>query len=221
MRILIVEDELLQARRLSKMLIELEPNTTIIGISQTIEQTIHFLDIDNSIELIMMDIELADGQSIDIFKHRPVTVPVIFTTAYDDFAIKAFKVNAIDYLLKPVNEEELIVAINKVKKSLNKTILKNNFDKFLTEIKKFNVPAKFRNRFLVKQAQKMISIETADLRALNATKPAPATLNTPPIRLERIIQAKTGKSGIVINCKLNRVAYYKLSQPNQRCHAPR
>ena len=105
MRILIVEDETLLAKGLQKLLLAIEPGAQVCGVTQSVVETVQWLRQNPAPDLVLMDIELADGQSFDIFKQVELNAPIIFTTAYDEFAIKAFKVNSIDYLLKPVKKE--------------------------------------------------------------------------------------------------------------------
>ena len=114
-----------------------------------------------------MDIELADGQSFDIFQAIKITTPVIFTTAYNEYAIKAFKVNSIDYLLKPVKEDELAAAIQKFR-TLNKPVA--DIDSLLNGIKNLTTGDNFRNRFLVKQAQKLVSISVDEVAYIFSDK---------------------------------------------------
>jgi two-component system, LytTR family, response regulator LytT len=163
MQVLIVEDEMLLAKRLQKLLKEAEPKASVAAITHSVEETVNWLQANTAPDLILMDIELADGQSFDIFKQVEIKIPVIFTTAYDEYALKAFKVNSIDYLLKPIKEDELKAALDKFKMMLPTANTVHNIDALLAEIKKMQQPAAYRNRFLVKQGQKMISIETTDI----------------------------------------------------------
>ena len=107
MRILIVEDEPLLVKHLIKLLAEAEPSAKVCGSTNSIASTVQWLLNNEEPDLILIDIELADGQSFEIFEQAHVKSPVIFTTAYDEYALKAFKVNSIDYLLKPVKAEDL------------------------------------------------------------------------------------------------------------------
>ncbi len=107
MKILIVEDEASAARRLVKFLGELDPNATIVATTDTVKATVEWLKNNPAPDLAFFDVRLADGDSFAIFKHVEVACPVIFTTAFDEYALKAFKVHAVDYLLKPVKKEEL------------------------------------------------------------------------------------------------------------------
>src|SRR5688572_11460619 len=113
MKILIVEDEELAVKKLQKTLISIDKMAEVVGVTDSIQSTVHYLKHNASPDLILMDIELADGQSFEIFNLVTVKGPVIFITSYDEYALKAFKVNSVDYLLKPVQKEELQSAINK------------------------------------------------------------------------------------------------------------
>ena len=160
MQVLIIEDEILLAKRLQKLLNTVAPDAEVVGITHGIKDTVEWLQTHSMPDLILMDIELADGQSFDIFQSIQINTPVIFTTAYNEYAIKAFKVNSIDYLLKPVKEEELAAAIEKFK-TLNKPA--TDIDALLNGIKNIAPGNNFRNRFLVKQAQKLVSISVEDI----------------------------------------------------------
>lgn len=165
MRIVIVEDESLLARKLQKMVLELEPAAEIAAITNSISSTVKWLELNGCPDLFLMDIELADGQSFDIFKRVDIKCPIIFTTAYDEFALKAFKVSSIDYLLKPIKIEELRTAINKFhslsKSSTDAAGLQLN--SLLQALQKLPSSKTFRDRFLVKQGQKSISIPTNEI----------------------------------------------------------
>ncbi len=113
LQILIIEDELPAATMLERMLRNILTNYKVIGRCDTIESSIAFLKGTNKPDLIFLDIQLGDGLSFEIFKHVDITIPIIFTTAYDEYAIKAFELNSIDYLLKPITTEKLSKAINK------------------------------------------------------------------------------------------------------------
>jgi two-component SAPR family response regulator len=115
MKILIVEDEDLAVKKLQKTLASVDKDANVVGIADSIKGTVEWLEQNPAPDLILMDIELADGQSFEIFNLAEITSPVIFTTSYDEYALKAFKVNSIDYLLKPVQKEELEAALNKYK----------------------------------------------------------------------------------------------------------
>ena len=119
MRILIIEDEPASAGRLKKMISEIDPKFEVVEVLDSIDSSVAWFKTHTDPDLALFDIHLADGLSFDIFKETTVNCPVIFTTAYDQYAIQAFKVNSIDYLLKPVKKEELATAIKKFKNLQN------------------------------------------------------------------------------------------------------
>lgn len=113
MRIFIVEDEELAVKKLQKTLLAIDKNLEVTGTADSIAAAVAWLESHPRPDLILMDIELADGQSFEIFNLTEVRSPVIFTTSYDEYALKAFKVNSVDYLLKPVQKDELESALSK------------------------------------------------------------------------------------------------------------
>ena len=115
MNVLIVEDESAAARRLEKMLYELRPDARVLETLDSVEETVHWLQTHPAPDLLLLDIQLADGLSFEIFQHTEVKCPVIFTTAYDEHALQAFKVHAVDYLLKPIKLAELKTALEKTR----------------------------------------------------------------------------------------------------------
>jgi DNA-binding LytR/AlgR family response regulator len=167
MNVLIIEDELPAFKRLSKLVNELNKGIEILGHADSIETAIHLLNTYPNADLALMDIELADGQSFEIFKKIQLQMPVIFTTAYDEYALKAFKVNSIDYLLKPIDPEELKVAFEKLEKLKAQPQL--NLNQLLASINSSNGTA-FKKRFLVKLGQKLISIATEDIAYFHASE---------------------------------------------------
>ncbi len=116
MKILIIEDEDPAAKRLQKMLLEIEPAAELSDNIVSVSSAIKWFKENKLPDLVIADIQLSDGLSFEIFKAVEVLCPVIFTTAYDQYAIEAFKVNSIDYLLKPIKNEELAAAVLKFKK---------------------------------------------------------------------------------------------------------
>ncbi len=160
MKILIVEDESINASRLKRLLEELEPNCEILGIIDTVVDTVEWLKSNPCPDLITMDIRLADGLSFAIFDEINITCPVIFTTAYDEYAIRAFKVNSIDYLMKPIEKTELEFALTKFK-SLNKNETSvTNIAGILKELIEKPV---FRMRFLVTYRDGYKSVDVSDI----------------------------------------------------------
>ena len=165
MKVLIIEDEELAVKKLRKTLNAVDESAEVVGVADSIRTSVNWLQSNPSPDLILMDIELCDGQSFEIFDKVDVKSTVIFTTSYDEFALKAFKVNSVDYLLKPVQKDDLQAAIDKYKKL--KTLYKDanespvlNIENLVKELQQKMQGKEFRKRFLVKQAQKLVSIET-------------------------------------------------------------
>src|SRR6478735_603876 len=101
MKVLIVEDEELAVKKITKTLAAVDDSAEIVGVTDSIISTVNWIESNPVPDLILMDIELSDGQSFEIFNRVTIKCPVIFTTSYDEYALKAFKVNSVDYLLKP------------------------------------------------------------------------------------------------------------------------
>jgi len=163
MNILLLEDEEPAAKRLEKLLKEIEPGVTVPENIVSVASGIKWLQQNPLPDLIISDIQLADGLSFEIFKTVKTLCPVIFTTAYDQYAIEAFKVNSIDYLLKPVKKEELVAAIEKYKKlSQAKQTNLPDISKLL-EAMSAGEQSKYKKRFAVRYGEhlKTISIEEA------------------------------------------------------------
>lgn len=156
MKVLIIEDEAPAARRLTQLVKECRPDAEVLGQIDSVEEAIEWCNTNEMPDLAFMDIQLADGLSFEIFEAVSVKCPVVFTTAYDEYAIKAFKVNSIDYLLKPIDKAELKSAFDKF------DLLKNNNSPAIDIgelVKTFGVQQNFKTRFLVKQGQRLIPID--------------------------------------------------------------
>lgn len=160
MRILIIEDEQPAALQLAKLLSELDlGKPQILETLDSVEAAVQWLRTFSTPDLIFMDIQVADGLSFDIFRQVEVKSPVIFTTAFDQYAVRAFRVNAVDYLLKPIDPEELQLAIAKVmnnKKAISTTLeleaLERYFDK-----------KEYKDRFLIKNGANFGFLHTSDV----------------------------------------------------------
>ncbi|MDQ4139736.1 MAG: LytTR family DNA-binding domain-containing protein [Bacteroidota bacterium] len=169
MRIVIVEDEAIAARRLRKMVENIEPTCTVEAMLDSVLATLNWFNTHLEPDLLLLDIELADGQSFDIFNQKAISCPIIFTTAYDEHAIRAFKLNSIDYLLKPVQEKELQQSLYKFR-NLKKVYTEKqpfflNIEALLKELneQRTQMPGKYRERILVKQGQRMIPVTSTDV----------------------------------------------------------
>ncbi|HMX36152.1 MAG TPA: LytTR family DNA-binding domain-containing protein [Ferruginibacter sp.] len=166
MKILIIEDEELAVKKLHKMLIGIDDSIEVIANLDSIESSVEWLENNETPDLIMMDIELLDGQSFEIFNRVKVKSPVIFTTSYDEYALKAFKVNSVDYLLKPIQREDLAAALNKYRQMFAAPAASQpsiNMDMLVKELQQKLQPKEYRKRFLVKNVQKLVSVETDDI----------------------------------------------------------
>ena len=116
MKVLIIEDEPLAQDELQRIILKHFSDINIIGVADSVKESVDWLS-KNQVDLIFMDVHLSDGISFDIFDKIEVKTPIIFTTAYDQYAIRAFQVNGVGYLLKPIVEDDLIAAVNKLKTS--------------------------------------------------------------------------------------------------------
>ncbi len=167
MNILIIEDEAIAAQRIRQIVQEKIMDAQIVGHCDSVEGSIQFLSTHQSPDLILMDIELVDGQSFEIFDEVAIKCPVIFTTAYDEFALKAFKVHSIDYLLKPIQAEELVSSIGKFRQLQQVYGTGSGFDaqQLVQQLRQLAAaPAgNYREHFLVRQGQKLLSIPAADV----------------------------------------------------------
>ncbi|WP_256009368.1 LytR/AlgR family response regulator transcription factor [Desertivirga xinjiangensis] len=169
MNILIIEDEKLAVDKLVQVLAKVRPSARVIGVADSITASADWLNKHgDEPDIILMDIELADGQSFAIFDRVRIKCPVIFVTSYDEYALKAFKVNSIDYLLKPIQQDELTQAFTKFdemqssfrsseKQSVNIQELVRQLQKHTGDLREY------RQRFLVKHLQKLISIEVSSI----------------------------------------------------------
>ena len=162
MKVLIIEDEAPAFRRLEKILLDVSPDLEILEVIDSVEDTVKWLNSHILPDLIFMDIQISDGISFQIFDEVEVKCPVIFTTAFDEYLLKAFRVNSIDYLLKPIKTEALENALRKYQ------TLKESFGSHIPDIatilSQINLSeTKYKARFLVKQGDKMLAIRTEDI----------------------------------------------------------
>jgi two-component system LytT family response regulator len=164
MKAIIVEDEYIAAETLKSLIAELHEDIEILDILQSIEEVVEWIEMHPSPDLIFMDIHLADGSAFMIFDSVEIKCPVIFTTAYDEYAIKAFGVNSIDYLLKPISKESLEKAISKYKKiNLNTSQSQNRnlINDLMNTLKRYGKA--YKNYFLVPEKDKLIPLALNDV----------------------------------------------------------
>lgn len=166
MKIVIIEDEIIAAQNMRDALKEYDPAIKILAVLRSVRQAVEWLSSNLPlVDVLLMDIQLTDGISFDIFEKIPVQKPIIFTTAFDEYAIRAFKVNSIDYLLKPISVTDLSTALNKLK-TLTPTIPTINYQLLAQQIQ-LNTPS-YKERFLVKGGKTLYSIETRDIAYFHA-----------------------------------------------------
>ncbi|MDZ7764487.1 MAG: LytTR family DNA-binding domain-containing protein [Melioribacteraceae bacterium] len=158
MKTVIIEDEKLAQERLEELIVEIDPSIKVAAKLASVEESVKWLK-KNKPDLIFLDIQLEDGLSFGIFEKINIDVPVIFTTAYDQYAIKAFKLNSIDYLLKPIRKTELNEALDKYK-NLKSSYLRD-FEYVFKSI--MNKEVSYKKRFLVQYGQKIKKVETEDI----------------------------------------------------------
>ncbi|HNL40585.1 MAG TPA: LytTR family DNA-binding domain-containing protein, partial [Saprospiraceae bacterium] len=156
MKILLIEDELPAARQLTKLLQAQRPGCQILDTLDTVEGSVRWLRAFPPPDLVFMDIQIADGLSFDIFSQVDVTAPVIFTTAFDQYAVQAFKVNAVDYLLKPVDPEEL-------NKALHRLGERQAHPDLQALVRYFQPANTYKDRFLVKSGTYMTFVAAEDI----------------------------------------------------------
>lgn len=167
MNILILEDEKAAAKRLRQLLAEVVPAANILAVIETVKEAVQWLrDSTHTADIILSDIQLADGLSFEVLEQVQVKIPVIFTTAYDAYTLRAFKLNSIDYLLKPVDKEELEAAFNKYKtlqKPAGNTV---DFAQVLQQLQQGNTT--YKSRFLVKQGDRLNYVPATDAAYMRA-----------------------------------------------------
>lgn len=159
MKIVIVEDEAIAARRLQKLVQELVPEAVVLAILDSVQSTVKWCNENQLPDLFFLDIQLADGLSFEIFEKIEIKSPVIFTTAFDEYAIKAFEVNSIDYLLKPLERDSLARAIKKFRQTDSRET--TNLKSMLAEL--ILNRTNYRERFLVKKGDSFIPLSITDI----------------------------------------------------------
>ncbi len=160
MKVIIIEDEVLAQERLITMILKYDASIIILECLESIEESVLWLNTKPAPDLIFMDIHLSDGHSFEILKQVNLTIPIIFTTAYDNYAIEAFQHFSIDYILKPVNDLALAKALNKYNKL--KVGLPAQYNEFI-DVVKDNIGSNYKNRFLAKVGQRLFFIAVSDI----------------------------------------------------------
>ena len=158
-QVLIIEDEPLAAKRLQRLLQEVAPETKILATLDTVKSAVNWL-LENKADLIFLDIHLADGNSFSIFDQVEVKTPIIFSTAYDQYAIQAFKLNSVDYLLKPIEKEELEQAMTKYQESKTQAA-QPDFSAILSAMQ--DQKKSYQKRFMITSGEKIRSVPIKEI----------------------------------------------------------
>ena len=160
MKVVIVEDERLSAEHLTLLIQKVDSTIEVIGYFDTVKGTINAFNAGLKADLIFMDIHLADGNSFELFSQIKIEIPIIFTTAFENYAIQAFKQNSIDYLLKPISLQDVQYALDKYKKQ-QQTPNQQMIESITTAYQQLN--KQFKTRFLVKSAAAIATIQTEEI----------------------------------------------------------
>lgn len=158
MKVLIVEDETAAYESLVEILKEIDPAIEVMGNTESVGQTVHWLHNNPAPDLILMDIHLSDGSAFLIFEHTVVEIPIIFTTAYDEYAIEAFKVNSVDYLLKPIKSEELERALHKFNKWARVDVIQ-----YLSRLTQLAPAPRYKDKFLITNKNRLLPIDLREV----------------------------------------------------------
>ncbi|GAB3270752.1 LytTR family DNA-binding domain-containing protein [Larkinella harenae] len=165
MNVLIIEDEELTARRLASLLHHYDPEIRILAQLPSVAKSIHWFETYDEAgpDLIFLDIHLEDDLGFNLIDQLNLTTPIIFTTAYDEYALQAFKANSIDYLLKPIDADELAAAINKFRMLHQNRVEPSINEEVMTQIKANYRPNTYRDRFMVTVGPRLFRIPTDDI----------------------------------------------------------
>lgn len=155
MNILLAEDEILAAERLQTLVEECDPDFHIVEQVDSVEAVVHFFNSGKTVDLLLLDIQLADGKSFEIFEKIKINIPIIFTTAYDQYAIQAFKFHSIDYLLKPIQPDDLQHALTKFKRLTSRRGFQDEELELLKSILSHHRQGVYRERFIIKAGNKL------------------------------------------------------------------
>lgn len=162
MKVVIIEDEKIAAELLKTLIKQLDESVEIVTVLQTVEDGVDWFSHNQHPDLLFVDIHLADGSSFAIFDKVNINCPIVFTTAYDEYALKAFEVNSIDYLLKPINKDDLKRALNKYNNIMSQSRVRNfDYAKFVNEF--FVEKQNYKEYFLVPERDKLIPLASKDI----------------------------------------------------------
>lgn len=163
MNVVIIEDEHLTAQRIATLLREIDPGIEIRAVIDSVKRSVEWFSANEKPDLVFMDIQLADGLSFDIFDHVRIEAPVIFITAFQEYAIRAFKVNSVDYLLKPLSEEDLQRALEKYRRYYDQEISIPAIGGDLLQSIRDMISRPFKSRFMVRVGDHIRTLESDDI----------------------------------------------------------
>lgn len=158
MNVLIIEDEESAFENLKSILLEIDPSVHILSWLQSVEQSVHWFQTNKHPDLMFLDIQLSDDISFKIFEAIEVTTPIVFTTAFDEFAIKAFELYSIDYLLKPITKNDIEKALKKLQ-----NFGSQSYDFLIQALKESSIKPSYKERFLVNKADELVIVTSTDI----------------------------------------------------------
>ncbi len=164
MKVLIVEDETVAYENLVEIISGIDPSIQILGNTESISQTIEWIQTKPEPDLIFMDVHLSDGSAFAIFRNITVEIPIIFTTAYDEYAIEAFKVHSVDYLLKPIKANELEKALFKLSKWTRTEVVQ-----YLAQMAQLKPLNHFKDKLLIPDKDKLLPVSLKDVSCFYTT----------------------------------------------------
>jgi len=173
MKVIIIEDEQLSAEHLIRLIERIDASIQIEARFDTVKQSLEAFKNGLSADLLFVDIHLADGNAFELFSNVSIDIPVIFTTAYDNYAIQSFQTNSIDYLLKPIGIEELTASINKFKR-----LSRQQHELLFQNLLNYRPQTRFKTRFMVKLGDSIVSIKTDEIDHFKAEDGIVLLINT-------------------------------------------
>ena len=168
MKVLIIEDETAASENLIAMLQEIDSEIEVLKVLESVQQTVRWLSSNPAPDLIFMDIHLSDGSAFTLFQEMEVTAPIVFTTAYDQYALDAFKVNSVDYLLKPIKTSELERALNKFKRWTQNDVM--DYLQRMMKMRPSNLSINYTTSLLVPVKDKLVPVSMNDVACIYSTE---------------------------------------------------
>lgn len=163
MKAVIIEDEEIIAKVLQAKIAKVAPDVKVLEILPSLKTARKWFAENPEPDVLFMDIQLSDGVSFDLFNHYDLKCPVIFTTAYDEYAIRAFKVNGVDYLLKPVDEDDLKKAIDKCRALADKTAGPSDLNELIKALANPGTASRYKQKFIVNIRNQWMPVNTKDI----------------------------------------------------------